>query len=262
MIKVGLALGGGAFRGLAHLGVLEVLEENSIPVDLIAGTSIGSLIGGIYACGVSPKMVMQIANQLNMRDYYDVGVPREGLIKGDRMLTLLRTLTGNRDFSQTKLPFYAVATDIDTDDLVVLSEGKICEAIRASISIPGVFTPYKLQGRRLCDGAVLDRVPVDVARDNGADVIIGVDVGYRKGYSQDTSGGIFSILMKAFGIMEWELAQIRMNTADVLLMPDLKDIDYMSLKNADEAIALGREECEKKMPQIREAIAKAEKEKA
>lgn len=257
MIKVGLALGGGVFRGMAHIGVLQVLEENQIPVDLIAGTSMGALIGGIYSCGVAPRMILQIAQQLNMLDYYDISIPKDGLIKGDRVLTLLRTLTGNRTFAQTKLPFSAVAVDIESGDMVVLEEGRICDAIRASISIPGIFVPHRLEGRRLCDGGLIDRVPVSVARQMGADVTIGVDVGYRKGYRQHTDG-IFSLLLRAFDIMEWELAKARMNTADVLLTPDLKYIDYTTLKNAEEAVQLGRDECERQLPAIREAIRQAE----
>ncbi len=255
-VKVGLALGGGALRGMAHVGVLQVMEENGIPINLIVGTSMGALIGGIYASGVKAKMLERIAEQLNMRDFYDVVMPREGLVLGDRLLTLFRTMTGNRDISQASIPYASIATDIETGDMVVMNEGKICDAIRASISLPGIFVPYTVNGRKLCDGGLVDRVPVTTVRDMGADVVIAVDVGYKKGYV-DRADGILLYLLRAFDIMDWELAQLRMNTADVLIAPDLKNIDYTSLRDAEEAIQLGRAECEKALPQIRAAMEKA-----
>ncbi len=260
MMKIGLALGGGAFRGMAHIGIIQVLEENGIPVDLVAGTSVGALIGGVYACGTAPRLLEKLALSLNMRDYYDVVMPREGFIKGDRMLTLLRTLTGNKDFSQTKIPFCAVAADINSGERVELSSGKLCDAIRASISLPGVFVPHRIGKRVLCDGGLVDRVPLSTARDMGADLVIAVDVGY-KGYEMKPNG-ILEILLHAFDIMDWELTKVRVLSAEVLISPEMQHIDYTTLRDAEECIEIGRQECEKYLPAIRDAIAKKEAEMA
>ncbi len=257
MSKIGLALGGGAFRGMAHVGVLQVLEENDIRVDIVAGTSIGSLVGAIYACGTPPRLVEKLALALNMRDYYDMVIPREGLVKGDRLLTLIRTLTGNKDFSQTMLPYCAVATDIESGERVEIKEGKLCDAVRASISIPGIFVPHRVGGRMLCDGALVDRVPISTARGMGADAVIAVDVGY-KGHPVRPNG-ILEVILRAFDIMDWELTQLRVPDADVLITPDLSRIDSTSLKDAQECVELGRAECEKMLPQIREVYEKARK---
>lgn len=256
-MKVGLALGGGSFRGMAHIGVLQVLERYGVPIDLIAGTSVGSLIGGIYACGSPLNMLEKLALSLDMRDYYDVGIPREGFIKGERFLTLARTLTANKDFSQARVPFRAVATDLCSGEKVELSDGKICDAIRASVSIPGIFIPYKIGGRTLCDGGMIDRVPIETARGMGADVVIAVDVGY-KGYAMQPEG-ILEILLHTFDIMDWELTQLHVQAADVLVSPDLRHIDYTSLRDAAECIELGRQEGERVIPVIFEAIDAREK---
>lgn len=251
-MKIGLALGGGAFRGIAHIGVLQVLEENAVPIDAIAGTSIGSLIGGIYASGTSPRLLEKLALSLNMRDYYDVVIPKEGFIKGERLLTMIRTLTGNKDFSQTRLPYKAVATDINTGEKVELDEGKLCDAIRASVSIPGIFVPHKIGKRTLCDGGLVDRVPVSTVREMGMDFVIAVDVGY-KGHEMKPSG-IMEILLHTFDIMDWELTQLRLQSAEVLISPDLHHIDHTTLRDAAEAIQLGRQACEARLPDILAAI--------
>ena len=252
MMKLGLALGGGAFRGMAHIGVLQALQEGGIAVDCVSGTSIGAFIGGVYACGVSPYMLEKLAVALNMRDYYDMGIPREGFIKGDRLLAMIRTLTGNRDFSQTRIPFRAVATDIRAGERVTLSDGKLCDAIRASVSLPGIFVPHKIGDRVLVDGGLLDRVPVAAAREMGADVVVAVDVGY-KGSAQPPEG-ILEILAHAFEIMDWELTRVTVQTAEVLISPDLHHIDYSSIADAAQSIQLGRQACEGALPAIREAI--------
>ena len=177
--KIGYALGGGSARGLFHIGVLNVLEENDIYPDVIAGTSMGSIIGALYASGLTAGEIKQIAIEMDWKHLIrlaDVTVPLSGLIQGKRIISLLKSILRDMTFSQLKIKFACVATDLINGEQVVFQEGSLIEAIRASISIPAIFTPVKLNGRYLVDGGLVNVVPVSVCRDMGADFVIGVNV--------------------------------------------------------------------------------------
>ncbi len=177
--KLGYALGGGAARGMFHIGVLSVLEEYGVAPDIIAGTSMGSIIGAMYASGVKPSDLKQIACSIDwkqvMRLTDIVALPKSGLIQGRRIVALLKSILGDAGFSQLKCKYAAVAADLYTGQQVVFTEGSLIEAIRASISIPGIFTPVYYEGRYLVDGGLVNVVPVSVCRDLGADFVIGVN---------------------------------------------------------------------------------------
>jgi predicted acylesterase/phospholipase RssA len=182
--KIGYALGGGAARGLFHIGVLAVLEEYNIYPDIIAGTSMGSIIGALYASGLTAAEIKQIAIELDWKRLIrlaDITLPLSGLIQGKRIISLLKSILRDRTFSQLKKKFACVATDLMNGEQVVLQEGSLIEAIRASISIPAIFTPVKLKGHYLIDGGLANVVPVSVCRDMGADFVIGVNVIPRPG---------------------------------------------------------------------------------
>jgi NTE family protein len=178
--KLGYALGGGAARGLFHIGVLSVLEEYGIAPDIIVGTSMGSIIGAMYASGLKTDDLKQIACSIDwkqiMRLTDIVALPKSGLIQGKRIVALLKSILGDTSFSQLKCKYAAVAADLYTGKQVVFTEGSLIEAIRASISIPGIFTPVRYEGRYLVDGGLVNVVPVSVCRDLGADFVIGVNV--------------------------------------------------------------------------------------
>jgi len=177
--KIGLALGSGSARGLAHIGVIKVLEENHIPISMIAGTSMGSLIGALFASGLTGMEMEEIACNINLKTTSRLFMPTpsvQGFIDGNRISDFLVSLMGNRSFSSLKMPFAAVAADIERAEEVVITEGLLVKAIRASISIPGIFTPAMLKGRSLVDGGLMNPVPVDVVKNLGADYIIAVDV--------------------------------------------------------------------------------------
>ena len=177
--KIGYALGGGAARGLSHIGVLKVLEEHSIFPDTITGTSIGALIGALYAGGIKIGDIEQFALRLDFKRLAllaDITMPISGLIGGKRVISLLKSILGDLTFSQLKYDFACVATDIITGEQVVLREGSLVEAVRASISLPGIFTPMKIKGRYLVDGGLVNEVPVSVCREMGAEYVIGVNV--------------------------------------------------------------------------------------
>jgi predicted acylesterase/phospholipase RssA len=178
--KLGYALGGGAARGLFHIGVLSVLEEYGITPDVIAGTSMGAIIGAMYASGLKTSDLKQIARGIDwkqiMRLTDIVALPKSGLIQGNRIVALLKSILGDIGFSQLKCKYAAVAADLYTGQQVVFTEGSLIEAIRASISIPGIFTPVHYEGQYLVDGGLVNVVPVTVCRDLGADFVIGVNV--------------------------------------------------------------------------------------
>jgi NTE family protein len=178
--KIGYALGGGAARGLAHIGVLKVLEEHGIFPDVIAGTSIGALIGALYAGGLKAADIEQVALQVDWKRVVflaDITTPLSGLIQGKRVISLLKSIMGgDSDFSHLKCPFACVTTDIRSGQQVVLRRGSLVEAVRASISIPGIFTPARIGGRYLVDGGLVNEVPVSVCREMGANYVIGVNV--------------------------------------------------------------------------------------
>jgi NTE family protein len=178
--RIGLALGGGSARGMAHIGVLEILEKENIPVDLVAGTSAGAVIGALYASGMSGLAIKEYMlgfDRNQLRKMVDLSLSRTGLISGEKLILELRKIMGGEiTFSQLKKPFACVACDIITGEEVVMTRGSVVEAVRASISIPVVFAAVKRKGRYLIDGGLVNQVPVNIVRAMGADYVIAVNV--------------------------------------------------------------------------------------
>lgn len=177
--KVGLALGSGAARGCAHLGVIDALNEAGVPIDVVAGTSIGSLVGGVYANGrleALRETLLQIEWKEILYYFFDFSVPRGGLIDGKRIAEFIHEFVADAELGDLAVPFRAVATDILSGREVVLSDGRLIEAIRASIAVPGIFTPVTRGESALVDGGLVNPVPVSTTRDMGADFVIAVDI--------------------------------------------------------------------------------------
>lgn len=252
---VGLALGAGAARGFAHLGVLQVLRQEGIPIHLISGSSIGSVFGALYAVGHDLQMLEKVAHELKQNFFVDVTVPRLGLLRGKKIEDLLRVLTKGMTFDQLQVPFYAVAVDIEKGERVVLNEGSVAEAVRASIAIPGIFQPKEWQGRLLVDGAVLDRIPIDVAREKGAQVVIAVDVKYG-GYevTNHKVRSIFDIMLQSVDLLERELIKYYIVEADVVIRPNLSHISPAAFDRIGECVEQGRIATLEALPRIKELI--------
>ncbi|MDN5345084.1 MAG: hypothetical protein PWQ18_1198, partial [Clostridia bacterium] len=177
--RIGLALGGGGARGYAHLGVLKALQEADIPVDVIAGTSMGAVVGAAYATGHQIEELVDMALQMRWRHLLalaDPTLPRQGMIAGNRLERYFETLTRERDFNQLAKTLVVVATDITTGEEVRLNSGPVARALRASTAVPGVFCPVESGDRLLVDGSITTPVPVRVAADAGAEVVVAVDV--------------------------------------------------------------------------------------
>ena len=249
--KIGLALGGGYARGLAHIGVLEVLEREGIPVDMIAGTSIGALIGALYARKKDATLLKKQAMQLDwvaVTSLIDFTLPRSGLIRGQRITNLLERLIGDVHFSDLSLPLACVATDIITGDEVILTDGPVLEAVRASISIPVIFTVVKKNGRYLVDGGLVNPVPVSVVKSMGADFVIAVDVTpdrmerarYLSSKTEpDKEPGILQVMVQSIYISTYLTARTVTEGADIVIHPNLAHIGPAEFHRGGECILEG-----------------------
>ena len=225
--KIGLALGSGAARGFCHIGVLKVLEANGIPIHCITGCSMGAIIGGGYAAGHSIAEMEQLAagmTQHLIRDF-GVGFHRQGMFKGERVMAVLEELLGEKKIEDCAIPFAAIATEIRQNRLHTFKSGLLTEAMRASMSIPGVFTYAENSQGRFIDGGVLERIPVTAARELGAEFVIGVDaLGPPDSKYYHESGGIngmLDMIERAYLIIDWQAQKQRVTTEpDFLITPD------------------------------------------
>lgn len=250
--QVGLALGGGAARGLAHIGVLKALQENRVPVDMISGCSMGAVVGSIYANGCDLSYLEGISLQLSTMDsrkLYDIGVPRRGFIKGNRVISIIYTLLGDKVFDELDIPFCCIATCLEDAKLVTFRQGKVLDAVRASISVPGIFEPVIIDDKLYVDGGVMDRVPVDAVRAMGADFIIAVDVGYQ-GTPRTRPKNLLEVLYYSYEMMEWQANCRAVNTADILISPDTIQINPAVMTQAEECIQLGYDATLARIPDI------------
>ncbi len=259
--KIGLALGGGAARGLAHIGVLKVLERMGIVPQMIAGTSIGSIIGAIYAKELDADRLEQYAmewSRWKMAQLLDPALPRVGLIKGKKVEAILDSYLGEESFSDLKVPFACVAVDIDTGEEVVIREGKVASGVRASISIPGIFLPVEREGRLLVDGGLVNPVPVSTVREMGADFIIAVNVlPHPQGRLLEQGEGDlsrghnkFAILMQMVNISANLIAEASLEGADLVIEPDLSNCGPADFHLASECIPRGEEAAERVLSMV------------
>ncbi|MBO8171079.1 MAG: patatin-like phospholipase family protein [Bacillaceae bacterium] len=250
--RVGLALGSGGARGLAHIGVLKVLERHQIPVHMMAGSSMGSLIGAFYACGLDPDMLEKLALNLKRKHWMDVTVPGMGFINGNKIKDMIRMLTRGKNIEDLDIPFAVVATDIESRERVVFRRGPIADAVRASISIPGIFVPERIDGRLLVDGGVIDRVPISVVKDMGADIVLAVDVAMNTATFKIST--IFDVIAQTIDVMEQEIFRHRVADADVMIRPDVGNYSATSYTNLDKIIDEGERAAESVIDQIKEHI--------
>ncbi len=249
---IGLALGSGSARGLAHIGVLKALEDLEIEVDMISGSSAGALIGGLYCTGISPNMIKNLAIQIDKKMWTDFTMPKKGIIKGERIQEILKLITGDRNIEELDKKLIIVATDLKTGEEVVFTEGAIHTAIRASISIPGVFEPVEHNGRILVDGGVVDRVPVSVLKNMGADMVIGIDVGFSRYQSKFIH--MFDIILQSIDIMAKQIMESDLTLADLIISPPLSHIESSKFELVEECVHIGYESTMAKKDKIFDII--------
>ena len=270
---IGLALSSGGARGIAHIGVLEALEKANIPVDLIAGTSAGSLFGGLYATGKSVTEIVDFARNLVKMIEFKSGLwdpklslPWDGLIKGNATLRYLDKQFGHATFADTRIPFYVIAADVLSGEEIVFTEGPLAEAVRASIGMIGIFSPYRLNGHYLIDGGAVNPVPASVLAENGANIIIASSVipsieeerarGQAAGNgSPDKRPSFLGVLSSMMAIMEREIVKTRMSPVDILIKPKVQLYTSMDYDRAEEFLQLGREAAEQELPLLQKILA-------
>lgn len=250
--SVGLALGSGGSRGFAHIGVLEVLEEEGIPIDFIAGSSVGAVIGTLAALGRTADDLKQLASLFRRKYYIDFTVPKMGLVSGKRMEELFYMLTKGEMLENLDTPVTVVTTDLNSGERVLFTEGPIAKALRASISIPGIFVPVRSDDYLLVDGGVIDRVPAKITTDMGADLVIAVDVSYFP--ESPSTSSIYDVIMQSMEIMARELVKAKKINADILMKPIIQGNNAIVFDDTESLIQQGREEALRQLPQIREKI--------
>src|SRR6266581_3487714 len=272
--RFGLALSGGGARGLAHIGVLKVLEELHVPIDVIAGTSIGAIVGGLYASGMSPDEIAREMERVDWAALFDDRPPRpdlpyrrkqddsnafidlelglksgrillpRGLIAGQKIGFLFKSLTARtafiNDFDRLPIPFRAVATDLADGSMVVLSRGDLADALRASMSLPGTLAPAEIDGRHLVDGGLARNLPVDVARDAGADIVIAVDV-TTPFDPVESLKTLADVTRQVADMVTQDNVTGQVLSADVLIRPDLAAISASNFAAGAETLRRGEE---------------------
>ncbi len=279
---VGIAAGGGAAFGLAHLGVLRVLEDDGIPIDLLAGTSMGSIVAVGYAAGLTPAAMIEIAERVGTvrttLSALDLTLLRPGLLAGDRLMAIFRPMIQQEEFNQLVFPLRTVATDIESGECVSICSGRLDLAFRASASVPVIWSPIRHQGRVLVDGAIVNPVPVDVVQQMGADLAIGVNVvpPLKRGVSTALARvfrqvnrwnplsylsserdlpNLFDVTMNTIQQLQHELGLFKAIAADVRITPDLSDFTWIEFYRPKELIERGAEAASRALPEIRRVLA-------
>lgn len=250
---VGLALGGGFARGFAHLGVLRVLEQNSIRVTHIAGTSVGSILGAAYASGAPLSRIIAACSSLRFRDIARWKVSRLGLASNQRLGELMVRVFDSTRFEDLRIPLAVVATDLATGDPVVFTEGHLVDAIRASCAFPGLFEPVEIGTRCLADGGLVAQVPTVAARQLGANTVLGISVGLEDG-RRDAPTNIFQVVARAVNAAQKHQLESWEKHADLVLRPDVHTLAWDDFERAEEAISAGELAAKRALPRLRKLI--------
>ena len=256
--KIAIVLGAGSSKGFAHIGVLKVLESNKIPVHMIIGTSAGSFVGALYAYGYNAFELQKLSFGIEKDDIIDLIIPDNGFIKGEKLEAYLNRMIRNTPMEKLRIPFYAVATDLQSGSEVVFGSGNTGTAVRASCSIPGIFRPMNISGRIYVDGGVVSPVAVDAARRLGADVVIAVDISGDVATSAPT--GTIDTILQAITIMNSKLSAIQLSKADVVIKPKVGFIGSADFSKRHEATLEGEKAALEALPKIEEIVNKLRQE--
>ncbi len=251
--RVGLALGGGFARGIAHIGVLRVLSEEGIPIDFIAGTSVGALIGAAYAAGTSLEEMEIQGFATRFRDFGRWTLSRMGMATNDRLEDFLHRLTVVKHFEELEIPLCIVATDLVLGESVEFTEGELATPLRASCAYPGLFLPVEYQGRVLVDGFLTAAVPTEAVRHMGADVVIGVHL--EPGLLQTKPRNTIEVIGRSFSIIQGTARMPWRDFVNVILQPDVHHVLWDEFAKTPQLIAAGEAEARRLMPDIKAALA-------
>lgn len=251
--SIGLALGGGFARGIAHIGVLKVLEEARIPIRVIAGTSVGALIGACYCSGLSPDEMQQVAHNTRFTSFARWTLSRCGFASNDRMIAYLTRTLKCKTFEELRIPLGVTATDFNSGEPVVFHSGSVIDPVRASCAYPGMFLPVEIRGRYLVDGMLSHPVPSRPVRDMGADRVIAV---HLKGtWSQKGAPRhLLEVIGQSFAIAQDAMSSIWRGAADIVIEPDVAGYAYDDFKRADDLIRVGEAAMRAALPEVRKWV--------
>jgi len=261
--KIGLALGSGGAKGLAHIGVIKVLEKNNIPIDFVAGSSIGALIGGFYSATKDIRRIEEIALSTNWRQVLSLIDPslRRGLIKGEKIKKFIEAHIGKVKFQGLKIPLSVIATDLKTGEIIPISQGEVASAIRASISFPLIFKPVEREGRLLADGGLSLPVPVEIVSKMGAGLVIAVNLDadyFTNRGNNKTNLGFYEIASNSINLLCYHLARWNTKDADIVVEPKLNIktgiVHWDKFLDGRDIILAGESAMKKKLPQLQELI--------
>jgi NTE family protein len=253
-VRIGLALGGGAAKGFAHIGVIKMLEANGLQPVVVSGTSAGSVVGALYASGMDPFKLQEQAVALDEASIRDVRLFSGGLVQGLKLQDYVNQSVDNRPIERMHKPFAAVATQLETGERTVFIRGNTGQAVRASSSVPGVFEPVTIGRFQYVDGGVVSPVPVDAARQLGADFVIAVDISSKA--SGRRPDGMLGIVNQSIAIMGQKLGEQELARADVVIRPDVLDYGSADFTRRNQAILEGEKAALAALPQIRAGVQK------
>ncbi len=249
-MKLGLALGGGFARGILHIGVLKALEDARIPVDFVAGTSVGALVGSFYCAGIPAGELEEIARMARFRDFARWTLSRYGFCSTDRIIHFCERVMKTKSFEELKIPFAVTATDIRSGEAVVFTKGSLVDSIRASCAYPGMFPPVEIDGRSYVDGMPAYSVPTTPARQMGAERLLGV---YLSGHwvQEREPRHLFEVIGQCFSIAQSKMSESWKKDADLVLNPDVAGFAYDCFDRTPELIALGEASMRAALPELR-----------
>ena len=248
-MRIGLALSGGAARGIAHIGVLQYLEERGVKTCCVAGTSAGSIVGALYCSGKNVEEIKKIISKMSWKDMVKISIPRKGLIDTSRLLDIIKKHIGEITFEELKIPLYINAVDLLTGSEIVFKKGPVAEAVQASCAIPGIFTPVKWNKHLLVDGGLIDNVPAGLIERQSVDYIIAVNVG-AQGPLLKEPDNIFEILIQSFDIIRRQRDIPAYKFADILIAPDLADFSFWDNSRFDELVKIGYDAAKNALDEI------------
>lgn len=250
--KLGIAFGGGGIRGMAHIGLIEELDRRGIRADMVAGTSIGSLLAALYACEYRGKFLAGLMENINLKQLLDIRPSMDGLMTGKNYAEFTRLLTKERNIEDLSIPLRIVATDLNRSEMKVFDNGPIWRAVHASSAIPGVFAPVEYRGETYVDGCLVDNCPCAVLRDMGADVVVAVDLDSVPSSEKRTRTNFVNILQRSVDVMGKKNSSA--DLADICLKPMTEYITSIDVSRADFALECGRAEAAAHINEILELL--------
>lgn len=237
MKKIGLALGGGAVLGAAHIGVLRAVEKMNLEISFISGTSIGAFVGALFAFGHTSKEIEEIALDLNWMDISGIALFESGILSNAKLGKLLSKSLGEKDIKDANIPLAIIATDISSGEKAVLKKGPVVQAIMASTCIPGVFSPVEFNNQLLVDGGIVENIPIDTVRNMGAEYVIGVDLNAIKTYNKPE--GILDVMINSFHFTLKTAAKYQTKDANLLITPELSKFNMVNTDQIKDLIEQG-----------------------